>query len=88
MSALLLVQQITDRVNRLLLRQEELLKERHLLLDQIDALKLERQQLQNRLQNAKQHIEYIVSHLPEEAEEADEANDSNEKPSNEESNTP
>lgn len=67
MSDLHLVQQIAERVDRLLLRQEEMLKEQELLRSQVKSLTTERDALRQRLQLARQRVDQIITRLPSEA---------------------
>lgn len=67
MSDLHLVQQIAERVDRLLLRQEEMLKEQELLRSQVKSLTTERDALRQRLQLARQRVDQILTRLPSEA---------------------
>ena len=66
MSDLHLVQQIAERVDRLLLRQEEMLKEQELLRSQVKSLTTERDALRQRLQLARQRVDQIITRLPSE----------------------
>ena len=61
-----LMQQITDRIERLLLRHEELQKTNQLLAQQVAQLTQERDALKGRLQNARQRIDALLERLPEE----------------------
>ena len=70
MSDLHLVQQIAERVDRLLLRHEEMLKEQELLRSQVKALSSERDTLRQRLQLARQRVDQILSRLPSEPNQA------------------
>ena len=60
------MQQITDRIERLLLRHEELQKTNQLLAQQVAQLTQERDALKGRLQNARQRIDALLERLPEE----------------------
>ena len=55
---------IADRVDRLLLRHEELERTNALLQRQIDALATERDQLRNRLGSARTRIDELLARLP------------------------
>ena len=61
-----LMQQISDRIERLLLRHEELQKTNQLLAQQVAQLTQERDALKGRLQNARQRIDALLERLPEE----------------------
>jgi cell division protein ZapB len=55
---------LADRVDRLLLRHEELERTNVLLKRQIDALAAERDQLRNRLGTARTRIDELIARLP------------------------
>ena len=55
-----LMQQITDRIERLLLRHEELQKTNQLLAQQVTQLTQERDALKGRLQTARQRIDALL----------------------------
>ncbi len=57
--------QITERVERLLLRHEELQRTNTLLMDQVLALQAERDLLKSRLSTARARIEALLERLPE-----------------------
>lgn len=61
--------QITERVERLLLRHEELQRTNHLLLEQVQALQAERDALKTRLQTARASIDALLERLPAPVEE-------------------
>lgn len=61
--------QITERVERLLLRHEELQRTNHLLLEQVQALQAERDALKTRLQTARARIDALLERLPAPVEE-------------------
>ncbi len=65
MSALL--PQITDRVERLLVRHQELQRTNELLAQQVAQLTLERDALKGRLQTARHRIDALLDRLPAEA---------------------
>lgn len=65
-----LMQQISDRIERLLLRHEELQKTNQLLAQQVAQLTQERDALKGRLQNARQRIDALLERLPEEPTDA------------------
>ncbi len=56
---------IADRVERLLLRHEELLRTNALLLQQVRQLGHERDQLQAQCQAARQRLDALLAQLPE-----------------------
>jgi cell division protein ZapB len=55
---------IAERVERLLLRHEELQRTNQLLLDQVTALKTERDALKSRLNAARARIDALLERLP------------------------
>jgi cell division protein ZapB len=55
---------IAERVERLLLRHEELQRTNALLLDQVSALKTERDSLKSRLNAARSRIDALLERLP------------------------
>ncbi|MFP8777710.1 DUF904 domain-containing protein [Hydrogenophaga sp. RWCD_12] len=55
---------IAERVERLLLRHEELQRTNALLLDQVSALKTERDSLKSRLNAARSRIDALLDRLP------------------------
>ena len=65
-----LMQQITDRIERLLLRHEELQKTNQLLAQQVTQLTQERDALKGRLQTARNRIDALLERLPEESSDA------------------
>jgi cell division protein ZapB len=68
MSALL--PQITDRVERLLVRHQELQRTNELLVQQVAQLTQERDALKGRLQTARNRIDALLERLPEESPDA------------------
>jgi uncharacterized protein (TIGR02449 family) len=58
------IELITERVERLLLRHEELQRTNALLLDQVSALKAERDSLKSRLNAARSRIDALLDRLP------------------------
>ena len=56
--------QISERVERLLLRHEELQRTNALLLDQVQALQAERDSLKSRLHAARARIDALLDRLP------------------------
>jgi uncharacterized protein (TIGR02449 family) len=56
--------QITDRVERLLLRHEELQRTNALLVEQVHALQAERDQFKSRLLTARARIDALLERLP------------------------
>ncbi|QHE86600.1 DUF904 domain-containing protein [Hydrogenophaga sp. BPS33] len=56
--------QITERVERLLLRHEELQRTNSLLVDQVQALQAERDALKSRLMAARARIDALLERLP------------------------
>jgi cell division protein ZapB len=66
------IDQITDRVDRLLLRHEELQRTNALLAQQVQALTQERDLLRTRFAVARQRIDALLTRLPQDdAEETD-----------------
>lgn len=59
-----LIDQVADRVERLLLRHEELRRTNQLLTEQVRALSQERDQLRSRLGAARQRIDALLEKLP------------------------
>jgi FtsZ-binding cell division protein ZapB len=55
---------IAERVERLLLRHEELQRTNGLLQDQVNALKTERDSLKSRLNAARARIDALLDRLP------------------------
>jgi cell division protein ZapB len=60
-------QELADRVERLLLRHEELKRTNELLEQQLAALTLERDNLRSRLNAARSRIDALLDRLPVEA---------------------
>jgi len=58
------IDQITERVERLLLRHEELQRTNALLQDQVQALQAERDLLKSRLQAARARVDALLDRLP------------------------
>ncbi|WP_310566004.1 DUF904 domain-containing protein [Hydrogenophaga sp.] len=56
--------QIAERVERLLLRHEELQRTNALLLEQVQALQTERDSLKSRLNAARARIDALLDRLP------------------------
>ena len=56
--------QISERVERLLLRHEELQRTNALLLDQVQDLQAERDSLKSRLNAARARIDALLERLP------------------------
>jgi uncharacterized protein (TIGR02449 family) len=65
-----LLQQITDRVERLLVRHQELQRTNDLLRQQVAQLTQERDALKGRLQTARNRIDALLERLPEESSDA------------------
>ncbi|APW42680.1 cell division protein ZapB [Rhodoferax saidenbachensis] len=59
------IDQIADRVERLLVRYEELQRTNALLSDQVDALAQERDSLKSRLGAARARVDALLERLPE-----------------------
>ncbi len=65
-----LLQQITDRVERLLVRHQELQRTNDLLTQQVAQLVQERDALKGRLNTARHRIDALLERLPEESSDA------------------
>jgi cell division protein ZapB len=65
-----LLSQITDRIERLLVRHEELQRTNQLLAQQVTQLTQERDALKGRLQTARHRIDALLERLPEESSDA------------------
>lgn len=61
------IEQVTERVERLLLRYEELSRTNALLTEQVLALTTERDSLKSRLSAARSRVEALLERLPETA---------------------
>lgn len=59
-----LIEQIADRVERLLVRHEELQRTNALLLQQVQALTHERDSLKSRLLAARARVDALIDRLP------------------------
>ncbi|QNK73201.1 DUF904 domain-containing protein [Variovorax sp. PAMC28562] len=64
MSAASPIDQIADRVERLLVRHEEVQRTNALLQEQVDALTRERDALKSRLAAARTRIDALLDRLP------------------------
>ncbi|WP_374433262.1 DUF904 domain-containing protein [Inhella sp.] len=60
--------ELVDRVERLLVRHDELARTNALLLDQLKSLSEERDSLRSRLAAARQRIDVLLQRLPVEGE--------------------
>jgi cell division protein ZapB len=58
------IDQIAERVERLLVRHEEVQRTNALLQDQVDALTRERDALKSRLAAARTRLDALLEHLP------------------------
>jgi len=67
MSSLNMQDQLTDRIERLILRHEEVKRTNALLSQQVGQLTHERDQLKSRLETARNRIDALLDRLPEEA---------------------
>lgn len=61
------LQQLAERVERLLLRHEELQRTNALLLQQVQSLNAERESLKSRLSAARTRIDHLIDKLPQQA---------------------
>jgi uncharacterized protein (TIGR02449 family) len=59
------IDQITERVERLLVRYDELLRTNALLASQVAALSQERDSLKSRLSAARARVDAVLERLPE-----------------------
>ncbi len=59
------IEQLTERVERLLVRHEELQRTNALLLAQVEALTQERDSLKSRLSAARARVDALLERLPE-----------------------
>jgi len=59
------IEELADRVERLLLRHEELQRTNALLAQQVDALTAERDSLKSRLAAARSRVDALLERLPE-----------------------
>ncbi len=66
MSSLNIQDQLTDRIERLILRHEEVKRTNALLSQQVGQLTHERDQLKSRLETARNRIDALLDRLPEE----------------------
>lgn len=66
------VDQITERVERLLLRHDELQRTNALLTQQVNALTQERDSLKSRLAAARARVDALIERLPDTATKASE----------------
>jgi cell division protein ZapB len=73
MSQTPLIDQITQRVEHLLLRHEELQRTNALLATQVQELSQERDQLKSRLGAARHRIDALIDRLPQGTENKDNA---------------
>lgn len=58
------IDQIAERVDRLLLRHDELKRTNGLLADQVQALTQERDHLRQQLQTARQRLDALIMQIP------------------------
>ena len=61
------LQQLAERVERLLLRHEELQRTNALLNQQVQSLSAERDSLKSRLSAARTRIDHLIDRLPQQA---------------------
>ncbi len=59
------IEQLADRVERLLLRYDEVQRTNGLLLDQVNTLTQERDSLKSRLSAARARVDALLERLPE-----------------------
>lgn len=60
-----LIEQVTERVERLLVRHDELNRTNALLQEQVQSLTLERDSLKSRLSAARSRVDALLERLPE-----------------------
>ncbi len=65
MSQVTPIEQLSERVERLLVRHEELQRTNALLLAQVEALTQERDSLKSRLSAARSRVDALLERLPE-----------------------
>lgn len=70
------LQQLAERVERLLLRHQELQRTNALLLQQVQVLTAERESLKSRLSAARTRIDHLIDKLPQQAPRPSAASDS------------
>lgn len=68
---MLKIEELADKIERLLLRHEEVLRTKILLEQQVSTLVLERDALRSRLQGARTRIDALIDKLPQPHEAAD-----------------
>jgi cell division protein ZapB len=64
MSSPHLIEQLAERVERLLLRHEELQRTNALMAEQLEALTVERDSLKSRLSAARARVDALLERLP------------------------
>lgn len=69
------IEDLAERVERLLLRHEEVQRTNALLRDQLATVTHERDNLRSRLNAARSRIDVLLDRLPQEAEPAPDADD-------------
>ena len=67
MTELSSIDQITEKVERLLVRYEELMRTNALLSAQVDTIGAERDSLKSRLAAARSRVDALIERLPESA---------------------
>jgi len=73
MASLSPLDQIAERVERLLVRHEQLQRTNELMAEQVAALTQERDSLRSRLQAARHRIDTLIERLPASADPKDDA---------------
>ncbi len=63
------IDQISERVDRLLLRHEELQRVNQLLQQQLESMRLERDQLRQQCLVARQRLDALIGQMPAESQE-------------------
>ena len=70
MADLTKTEQLAERVERLLLRYDEMMRTNELLSQQVDLLTVERDSLKSRLSAARARVDYLLDRLPQAEAEA------------------
>jgi cell division protein ZapB len=70
MAAQTYIDQVSERVDRLLLRHDELQRVNLLLQQQVEALRLERDQLRQQCVSARQRVNALLAQLPQDQEDS------------------
>ncbi len=68
------IEELVERVERLLVRYDELQRTNELLIDQVEQLTVERDQLKERLLAARTRVDALLERISEPADQADRRN--------------